>query len=195
MNNILLIRHGMTAGNLRRAYTGRTDEPLCPQGTDQIKALAGEGLTAGRVIASPMKRTVESASILFPHQEPVTDPGLTETDFGIFEGKTADEISADPELGPLYSKWLDTGCQGPVPGGEDVKSLKERVCAAFEHQVSLLPEGTSAAFVIHGGCIMAIMEKFALPHRDFYCYHIGNGEVIMCGWDGSHLKITGGARC
>ena len=195
MNQILLIRHGKTDGNLRRAYIGSTDESLCQEGIDQICSLSQQGLSASRIIASPMKRTVESASILFPGQDPVTDPDLRETDFGAFEGKTADEISADPELGPLYSEWLDTWCQGPVPGGEDVNSFKDRVCIAFERQMSLIPEGDPAAFVIHGGCIMAIMERFALPHRDFYSYHIDNGAVIRCIWDGSHLEMTGGALC
>lgn len=195
MKKVLLIRHGSTAGNLRRAYIGRTDEPLCALGKEQIRKLAEEGLKADRIITSPMKRAVESASILFPDQEPITDPGLAETDFGVFEGKTADEISSDPDLGPLYSEWLDTGCQGPVPGGEDIKSFKDRVCRAFERQMALFPEGSSAAFVIHGGGIMAIMERFAIPQRDFYYYHIANGAVIICLWDGSQLETTGGAQC
>lgn len=195
MNQILLIRHGMTAGNLRRAYIGSTDEPLCREGLEQIEALSRKGLAARRIIASPMRRAMESASILFQGRDIITDPGLRETDFGIFEGKTADEISADAELGPLYSEWLDSWCQGPVPGGEDVKAVKARVCSAFENEISLLEEGESAAFVIHGGGIMAIMERFALPEHDFYYYHIDNGAVIQCLWDGSHLKMTGGALC
>ncbi|WP_077390718.1 histidine phosphatase family protein [Mobilibacterium timonense] len=195
MNQILLIRHGKTAGNIRRAYIGSTDEPLCPEGLKQMRLLSKEGLSAQRIITSPMKRTIESAAVLFPGMKSVPDPGLRETDFGVFEGKTADEISSDPELGPLYSAWLDTGCQGPVPGGEDIKSFKERVCSAFECQMAKIPECATAAFVIHGGCIMAIMEKFAIPHHDFYHYHIANGAAIRCTWDGSHLEMTGGALC
>lgn len=195
MNQILLIRHGKTAGNLRRAYIGSTDESLCREGLEQIRSLSQKGLSAQRIITSPMKRTIETASVLFPGMKTITDPGLKETDFGVFEGKTADELSADPDLGPLYSAWLDTGCQGPVPGGEDVKSFKARVCSAFERQLARLHEGDSAAFVIHGGCIMAIMEKFALPHHDFHHYHIDNGAAIACLWDGHHLVVTGGALC
>lgn len=76
-----------------------------------------------------------------------------------------------------------------------MKSFKHRVCSAFERQMALLPDDRSAAFVIHGGGIMAIMERFSLPHHDFYYYHIENGAVIMCSWDGSHLVMTGGALC
>ena len=35
----------------------------------------------------------------------------------------------------------------------------------------------TAAFVIHGGGIMAILGEFARPKRDFYDYHIGNGAI------------------
>ena len=42
-NEIILIRHGKTAGNLRGAYIGRTDESLCPEGRALL--LARKGLT------------------------------------------------------------------------------------------------------------------------------------------------------
>ena len=35
-----------------------------------------------------------------------------------------------------------------------------------------------AALVIHGGTIMNIMEKYALPKKEFYEWHVGNG----CGY-------------
>lgn len=33
---IVLIRHGATAGNIEKRYIGTTDEPLCDTGTAQI---------------------------------------------------------------------------------------------------------------------------------------------------------------
>mgnify|MGYP000220020035 FL=1 len=32
MIQLYLIRHSMTAGNLKKRYIGRTDESLCPEG-------------------------------------------------------------------------------------------------------------------------------------------------------------------
>ena len=52
-----------------------------------------------------------------------------------------------------------------------------------------VPEGQSAAFVMHGGCIMAICEALARPRRDFYSYHIANGQYLTAHWDGEALKL------
>ena len=38
----------------------------------------------------------------------------------------------------------------------------------------------AAAFVVHGGTIMAIMEAYVLPRRDYYDYHIENGKQLVC---------------
>ena len=34
---IILIRHGKTEGNIKNRYIGRTDEPLCGEGLDEIR--------------------------------------------------------------------------------------------------------------------------------------------------------------
>jgi alpha-ribazole phosphatase len=53
-----------------------------------------------------------------------------------------------------------------------------------------------SALVIHGGNIMAILEKYALPQRDFYAYHIPNGGFILCRYENGALYIErkGGAE-
>ena len=41
---IVLIRHGATAGNIEKRYIGTTDEPLCDTGTAQIHEIRGKEL-------------------------------------------------------------------------------------------------------------------------------------------------------
>lgn len=50
-------------------------------------------------------------------------PEWRETDFGIFEGKTAQEMEEDPD----YRAWVDSGCRGPVPGGEQLAEFQARL--------------------------------------------------------------------
>ena len=76
MNRILLIRHGSTPGNMQKRYIGITDEPLSPEGMDQIRELSSELMSEqnyqnkqiDRIIVSPLKRAVQSAEILFPER-------------------------------------------------------------------------------------------------------------------------------
>lgn len=90
--------------------------------------------------------------------------GLRETDFGRFEGKNADELSSDP----AYQAWVDAMCLTPIPGGEAAADFKKRCCKAFAETIAAVPDGMCAAFVVHGGVIMAVLEFFAYPKRDFY---------------------------
>lgn len=187
MNGVYLIRHGATIGNLERRYIGRTDEPLCPEGIAQAECLGTRGLTADRLFVSPALRARQTAELVFPDREPVAVDDLWEADFGVFEGKTAEEL----EDNPVYRSWVDSQCRDPIPGGEDVGSFKSRCCAAFRRCMTDMPEGERAAFVIHGGGIMAILEEYAGPPGGFYRYHVANCACVQCVYQGGRLRLTG----
>lgn len=175
MIELFFIRHGATKGNLQRRYIGRTDEALCALGREQATALKEKAIHVDAVYVSPLRRARETAAILFPDQGYRAVEDFRETDFGIFEGKTADELSGDPQ----YRAWLDSGCRGNVPGGESVQEVNSRCRDAFLNIIRNTGDGESLAFVVHGGTIMSLMEAFARPKRDFYFWHINNGECIQ----------------
>ena len=185
MKQVLLIRHGATAGNLERRYIGRTDEPLCEEGIRQITALRQKQLKAERIFVSPMLRARQTAEILFPHQNHTVVEDLRETDFGIFEGKTAAELSGNP----AYQQWVDGWCIGPVPEGESKADLSERCCAAFCKTIAQVKDGECAAFVVHGGVIMALLERFGPEESDFYQYHVKNSGYVRCEWEKGRLHV------
>lgn len=185
MKVLYFIRHGATAGNLERRYIGRTDEPLCPAGQEQVAALQNAGLYADKIFISPMLRTRQTAKLIFPDKEVQLVDDFRETDFGVFEGKTADELCGDPR----YQAWLDTFCRGPVPGGEPIADFKQRCCNAFSCCMEKLSDGKCGAFVVHGGVIMAVLEHFARPRRDFYDYHIPNGGMVAGYWDNGVITV------
>ena len=180
MIDIFFIRHGATEGNLRRRYIGRTDEPLCEAGIAQVKALQKRGLSVDRLFVSPLLRTRQTADILFPKMPYTVVDGLIETDFGRFEGKSADELLGDP----AYQAWVDAMCLTPIPGGESVADFKIRCCEAFAETIRTVPDGSRVGFVI-----MAIMEAYAFPKKDFYAYHIENGECLQGVYDGETIQI------
>lgn len=183
MKRILFIRHGATAGNLERRYIGKTDEPLCDLGIRQATALKEQAFSADYLYVSPALRTVQTAQMIFPAMPYTEIPELWETDFGDFEGKTSDELADDLP----YKEWIESNCLSPIPNGESVVEFKKRCCSAFADIAAKLPDHSTTVFVIHGGCIMAIMEAFAQPKKDFYKYHIPNGAFLQCamGEDGA----------
>ena len=170
---IIFIRHGATAGNLERRYIGRTDEPLCPLGVEQVEKLKGLFMP-DYLFVSPMLRTRQTAEIVFPGIKYEIVDDLRETDFGIFEAKTADELKDNED----YVNWLASMCLDPIPGGEGVSEFKERCCNAFARITEKLPKDCTVAFVVHGGVIMSTMERFGNEGKSFYDYHVKNGEYV-----------------
>ena len=185
MIELLFIRHGATEGNLHHRYIGRTDEPLCEEGIALVETLRKQGLSINRLFVSPMLRTRQTAELLFPQMPYTVVDGLAETDFGRFEGKSADELLGDP----AYQAWVDAMCLTPIPGGESVADFKIRCCEAFTETIRTVPDGSRVGFVVHGGVIMAILEAYARPKKDFYAYHIGNGECLQGVYDGETIQI------
>lgn len=188
MAELILIRHGKTAGNLLGRYIGsRTDEPLCDEGREE---LAGKQLPeVERLYVSPMKRCVETAEILWPgfdrkKMQKVTD--LRECDFGDFENKNYKELSGNGD----YQAWIDSNGTLPFPNGESMDAFKSRCLEAFARIV----EGVSGAeqewiasgktgifragIVVHGGTIMAILEQYGYPKATYFDYQVKNG----CGY-------------
>lgn len=185
MISILFIRHGATAGNLEKRYIGRTDETLCDIGISQALNLKKFDFHADYLFVSPMKRTCQTAELIFPQIKYQIIEGFAETDFGIFEGKSAAELAESKE----YRVWVDSMCLAPIPSGENVSDFKMRCCRAFMSCMKDIPDNSIVTFVVHGGVIMSILEAYAKPSCGFYDNHIGNGEYIMCEFEAGNIKI------
>ena len=169
---IYLIRHGETGGNREKRYIGKTDEPLTAEAEKELQNRTG--LQAETVFVSPMKRCRQTAEILFPHQPVRILEELAECDFGTFENKNWKELSGDP----AYQAWIDSNGTLLFPQGEDPAKFRKRCCRGFEKGLAecFREKTKSAAFVVHGGTIMSILERYGVPRKDFYQWHVKNGQ-------------------
>ncbi|MGN0107461.1 MAG: histidine phosphatase family protein [Hominilimicola sp.] len=163
---IILIRHGMTEGNYKKRYIGTTDEDL-----RDTKCLEGEYPDCDRVVASPMKRCVQTARFIYPDKQIKICEKLRECDFGDFENKSYEDLKDNAD----YQKWLNSGGKLPFPNGEAHEDFAWRCVEGFFEMTGGRTADT--AFVIHGGSIMAIMQR--LFGGGFYDYQVKNG----CGFE------------
>ena len=76
---IVLIRHGATAGNIEKRYIGTTDEPLCDTGMVQIQEYMRAGCypQVQALYVSPLKRCRQTAAFIYPDTKQITRNGLT----------------------------------------------------------------------------------------------------------------------
>ncbi len=185
MAEILLVRHGKTAGNLEGRYIGsRTDEPLCEEGIRALKEKVQAGIypPVDVVYASPMIRCRQTAKVLWPEAYQIHFiQDLRECDFGTFENKNYQELSGNAD----YQAWIDSNGTLPFPGGESNEEFRKRCCEAFlkiteelRRQEEKTEKTLRAAAVVHGGTIMAILERFGSPKKNYFDYQVKNG----CGY-------------
>ena len=184
MRRVIFIRHGATAGNAEKRYIGRTDETVTAQSLAALKARAYP--PADTVYTSPMKRCVQTAEVIYGGADGVIYD-MRECDFGDFEGKNYLELGGNAS----YQAWIDSNGTLPFPNGEAHDEFKARCAAAF---LSALDDGgeggETVAFVVHGGTIMAVLERFGDPPGDFYAWHVGNGEGFETEFDGVKLRAV-----
>lgn len=164
---VLLLRHGMTAGNREGRYIGRTDEPLCPGGEAQLRTLHFD--PPALVVCSPMQRCVQTARIVFPGIEPIMVPDFRECDFGRFEGKNYRDLDGDP----AYQAWIDAGGELEFPEGEAPAAFRRRCREAFAALLRAYPEVPYMALVVHGGTIMSILSERL--GGNYFDYRLPNG--------------------
>ncbi len=142
---------------MRDRFVGRTDIPLAPEGAEQARALARllPALQPGRCIASPLMRAQETARLLV---EPIglgveTDPDLREVDFGVWEGKTFQEVRAADPAG--VGRWENLSGAFSCPGGESLEQFSARVRSVADRLTAHPSEVVLA--VTHGGVIRALL--------------------------------------
>ena len=174
---VILIRHSKTPGNAEYRYNGRTDESLSAEGIELARQ-AGTDPDVKTVYVTPLQRTQQTAAILFPNAEQIVVDDLREMDFGDFEGFNYSDL----EHNEAYRIWVEGDCFAPCPNGEGREGFSNRICAAFEPIVrAALQRGEkSLTFVVHGGTIMSIMERFAKPAGAYYSYRVKNCQGYRC---------------
>ena len=188
---VYLIRHGATPGNLEKRYVGTTDEPLTKDAVTALKKLRVRYPIPVQVVTSPLKRCMQTASLLFPGIPSECCDGLKECDFGRFEYHNYMELSRDAE----YQRWIDSNGTLPFPGGESQKSFQERCCQAFLESVAALRQAgcASVAYVVHGGTIMALMERFCTEEKSYFDWQVKNQEGFACEIQDA-ARVTADAR-
>lgn len=182
---IYLLRHGETAYNVDHRYQGVTDIPLSPAG---LAALKQADFSPKTVYVTPLKRTKQTAEILFPTAEYIPVNDLSEMNFGVFEGRNYKEMEHDS----AYRAWVDSNCESTCPGGECKADFSERVCKVFESLLNQSIQNSEDMLVIvaHGGTQMAVMEKYAVPQKTYYewCAPTAGGYVLDArDWQEKHV--------
>ena len=131
---------------------------------------------------SPMARCLQTAAILYPDIQPEVVPDFRECDFGDFKGLGYAELNGRAD----YQAWVDSGGELPFPHGESKATFSARGVRAYER----LARHEDCALIVHGGTIMAIMERYARPKADYYHFQVRNGEGYLLSPNGAYTRLA-----
>lgn len=191
---IVAVRHGETAWNVDARIQGQLDIQLNETGRWQARrvgwALATESLSA--IYSSDLGRAHETARCIgeavgvpvIPH------PGLRERRFGMFEGKTFDEIHQGwPDHAHNWRKRIPDW--EPPEGGESLLSLRERVTRTVTELAARHP-GDQIAVVAHGGVLDALYriatgQEVNSPRT----WQLPNGAINRLLWTPQGFTLVG----
>ena len=168
-----LIRHGETDFNKKRFFYGKADVSINETGKEQASRIHQlmKGRAISRIYTSQLKRTQETAAIIFPDQIPTAYKALNERDFGLWEGRTANEIQTAFPL--VWEEWLESPFQ----------KFKDRVHSVVKE----IRESADAeiAIVGHLGVLRLIYQYLVDGDADFWSIDIPQGTVLLLDDNGS----------
>jgi probable phosphoglycerate mutase len=191
---IVAVRHGETAWNVDARIQGQLDIQLNATGRWQARcvgnALAGEQIAA--IYSSDLGRAHETARAI---AEPaglgvIAHQGLRERRFGLFEGKTFDEIHQHfPQHAQDWRKRLPDW--QPPEGGESLLQLRERVARTVQDLASR-HGGEQIVVVAHGGVLdtlyrMATGQEVNSPRT----WQLPNGAINRLLWTPQGFTMVG----
>ncbi|ROZ77702.1 histidine phosphatase family protein [Ramlibacter sp. WS9] len=191
---IIAVRHGETAWNVDARIQGQLDIGLNDTGRWQARrvgeALASEPITA--VYSSDLGRAHETAQAVAEVAgiPVVADEGLRERSFGIFEGKTFDEIHETwPDHAHNWRKRIPEW--QPPEGGESLLELRERVTRTM-HELAARHPGEQIVVVAHGGVLdtlyrVATGQEVNSPRT----WELPNGAINRLLWTPEGFTLVG----
>lgn len=193
---LYIVRHGETDWNKKKMIQGRADIDMNETGKGQVVKLADalSDVSFDLVYASPLKRAIETASIISHQKDIIIDERLYEIDFGELEGvvyKDIDNLKIEDLDGKL--KKVKTFFSSPEmyisEDGESYESLYKRI-GSFLDELEEKYKYKKILVVSHATCIHAMLTYIKrLSVKDTWQIHLPNCSVSKIILEKDGFKI------
>lgn len=194
MGKLVISRHGESEWNLLGKWTGWTDVGLTEKGYADTVRL-GELLRDvefDEAYTSALKRTHQTLDALLEGKGAQSDllvtraAELNERDYGDMTGKNKWEVKE--EIGEEAFNGIRREWDYPVPGGETLKMVYERVLPYFRQEIlPKLQAGENILLVAHGNSIRALMKELdQVSAEDMANVEMPFGQVLVYDFDQTH---------
>lgn len=197
MATVILVRHGRTTANASGTLAGRLPGVRLDETGHGQAARTGERLAAvplAALVTSPLERCRQTAkAIARAHPRAprtATDSGLTECDYGEWQGRPLKELAKEK----LWATVQAQPSAATFPGGESMARMQARAVDAVRRRDALLEaeHGPGAVWVAvsHGDLIKSILADALGMHLDlFQRLHVDPASVSIVRYTGSRPYV------
>ncbi len=188
MARLALVRHGESEWNAKNLWTGWADKVLTRNGFLQARAAAEKlrGVKWDLIFESDLERVKESADVTIKtlglKLPTVETDALRERNYGIYTQQNKSEVKA--KLGEEEYEKLHRGWDYPIPEGESLKQVYERVVPFFQLEVEpRLKEGKNIIVFASGNSLRALCKYLKnLSDKEIEDFEIQTGEVVFMSY-------------
>jgi 2,3-bisphosphoglycerate-dependent phosphoglycerate mutase len=179
MGKLIIIRHGESEWNALGQWTGITDVNITEKGRSdgtKVGVLISD-ISIHHAYTSPLKRTHQTLdAVLEGHGQKdlprKAHAGISERDYGEYTGLNKWEVKE--KVGEETFNGIRRGWDHPIPGGETLKTVYERVVPFFNDIIlPHMQQGHNVIMVAHGNSIRALIKHL----EAIADYDIGDVEM------------------
>jgi 2,3-bisphosphoglycerate-dependent phosphoglycerate mutase len=186
MAYLILVRHGESEWNAFGLWTGQRDVALTEQGVQEARNAGAQlsDITLHKAYTSTLKRAHQTLdeikqALHVLELETVEHAALNERDYGDYTAQNKWDIQK--QIGDEAFLKLRRHWNHPVPNGETLKDVYDRVVPYFEEYIATdLRAGKNVIISAHGNSLRALVKKLdTIADDKVHELEIGTGEVII----------------
>lgn len=146
---VWLLRHASSEMAGTGRWQGWRDVGLSAEGRKQAFEYRQSGMVpkVDSIYSSPLRRCIETASILAPAEEVILDSRLRTRHLGAWEGLTKEEIRQEGGV------WFSPFAPQRPPGGESLAEVESRVMQSL---TDIFQTGHSAVLIVTHGAVIGL---------------------------------------
>ena len=194
---LIIARHHESEWNKLGLWTGWHDSHLTEYGFEKSAEMGDllQGMHIDQVFASMEVRTIETLSCMLNEMKlervPAThSAALNERDYGEYTGKNKWDM--EKLVGKETFDHIRRDWDYPVPGGETLKMVSERVVPYFLSEIlPLIKDGKNVLVVAHGNSLRALMKYLeSSPDEDISKLEMLFGAIVIYDLDQDGHMLT-----
>jgi broad specificity phosphatase PhoE len=184
--NWYFIRHGQIASNLKKVYSGRSDEALTEAGREQVRQASSQlaEIAIDAIYSSPLTRTQQTAEIIAHELDwnlPInSDDSFNELKMGPWEGMP--ETDVETRFPDEWTIWNSRPADLQMDDRETLVQLQDRVLDGMRAIQESHPD--HSILIVTHVAIIRVISLFAnsLDLNLYKTVPVDNARVFNFGW-------------